>query len=189
LYYQEVAAKLVLEETPDYDYPWRTDPTDSPTEYPTSNPTETPTESPTEAPTSEPPTMSPTAAPLPFCTDSTTWHKKGKQNQHCAWAQQKTKQRNKRCAKKNPDGQTANDACPLACQKTTNACVVPKCRRNNTWLPDAPVPNVFEGCGDLHGMKRSAWKKHCRAMGSVQETGVQIFAYEACAKCGYCDKE
>ncbi|KAH8058508.1 hypothetical protein JL721_9533 [Aureococcus anophagefferens] len=48
------------------------------------------------------------------CADSTTWHKKKNDKQNCAWVGKKAA---KRCEDKikSVDGETASDACPVAC--------------------------------------------------------------------------
>ena len=48
------------------------------------------------------------------CADSTTWHKKNKDKQNCAWVGKKAA---KRCKAKvmSEDGVKASDACPVAC--------------------------------------------------------------------------
>ena len=48
------------------------------------------------------------------CADSTTWHKKKNDKQNCAWVGKKAA---KRCKDKikSVDGETASDACPVAC--------------------------------------------------------------------------
>ncbi|KAH8083430.1 hypothetical protein JL720_8314 [Aureococcus anophagefferens] len=48
------------------------------------------------------------------CADSTTWHKKNKDKQNCAWVGKKAAKRCK-AKVKSEDGVEASDACPVAC--------------------------------------------------------------------------
>jgi len=70
------------------------------TSSPTSNPTSTPTSYPTNNPTSG-----------DDCLDSPDWHLKNKPKRGCSW----TKGRHNRCRRKNEDGSSGYDSCPLTC--------------------------------------------------------------------------
>jgi len=75
LYLQQVAADVVFKKTPDYDYPWQSNPINDPTLPPTvtksSEPTRAPVPDPTRAPVSDPtkaPVPDPTRTPVPDTT-------------------------------------------------------------------------------------------------------------------------
>jgi len=116
--------------------------------------------------------------PPKACSDDTTWRDK-KKNKNCAFVQKKPS--NTKCNKwKDSKGKKAKKACPIACSNF-DSCVKPNCRSD--WEPKNEKDD-FKSCSDLQTLSSAKkLKKYCGQVGTDK-----TFAYEACQKCGKCQK-
>jgi len=109
----------------------------------------------------------------PTCKDSTIWKYNGVPEKNCPWVGLSPA---KRCKLKWL-GSTAQEECPVSCGET-NVCNKPVC--TNTWKPKKKR-NDLKKCSSIKNKKKK--KKYCKVIGKDDNT----FAYEDCAKCGFCD--